>query len=321
MKRFKNILYVTKFGMALKAFHQAVDLAERNNAFLTVVLVMERIPPYLTLLKPDVLQRARIKELSVALDKLSELVKGRVKIETKIVEGEFFLEVVREVVRNGRDLVVKATDGDTGFAGGLFGTTDRHILRKCPCPVWLIKSTEPTPIQRVMACVDLSDSTEPGLDASESLNRTILELAASVATTNQTELHLVHVWDVPAEDTLRSARTGFSEEEADEFVEEIHQYHEDWLAGLMNQTKNWIGEEVFNSITVKLHLPKGAARDLILTLSQELNIDLVVMGTVARTGIPGFFIGNTAESVLGQINCSVLAVKPAGFITPVTLGE
>jgi len=45
------------------------------------------------------------------------------------------------------------------------------------------------------------------------------------------------------------------------------------------------------------------------------------MGTVARTGMPGLLIGNTAEGVLNEIDYSVLAVKPPGFVTPVTLEE
>jgi nucleotide-binding universal stress UspA family protein len=43
------------------------------------------------------------------------------------------------------------------------------------------------------------------------------------------------------------------------------------------------------------------------------------MGTVARTGINGLLMGNTAEMILTQIDCSVLAVKPQGFVSPVTL--
>jgi nucleotide-binding universal stress UspA family protein len=50
-------------------------------------------------------------------------------------------------------------------------------------------------------------------------------------------------------------------------------------------------------------------------------IDLLVMGTVCRTGIAGFLIGNTAEEVLNQVDCSVLTVKPEGFETPVTLQD
>jgi len=43
------------------------------------------------------------------------------------------------------------------------------------------------------------------------------------------------------------------------------------------------------------------------------------MGTLSRTGISGLLIGNTAEKVLRQVDCSVLIVKPDGFITPVKL--
>jgi universal stress protein E len=45
---------------------------------------------------------------------------------------------------------------------------------------------------------------------------------------------------------------------------------------------------------------------------------LLVMGTIARTGITGVFVGNTAERLLPQIPCSVLAIKPAGFKSPIT---
>jgi hypothetical protein len=39
-------------------------------------------------------------------------------------------------------------------------------------------------------------------------------------------------------------------------------------------------------------------------------IDLVVMGTMGRTGIAWRLVGNTAERVLQRSPCSVLAVKP-----------
>ncbi len=148
MKRFKNILYVAGFsGIILKAFHHAVGLAERNNAQLTVILAIENIPPYLAQQTPHKLRKARIDELKGALDKLRKWVEGRIKIETKIIESRPFLEVIREVLRFERDLVIKSVDENTGIRGWLFGSTDLHLLRKCPWPVWLIKSNEPTPIQ------------------------------------------------------------------------------------------------------------------------------------------------------------------------------
>ena len=48
--------------------------------------------------------------------------------------------------------------------------------------------------------------------------------------------------------------------------------------------------------------------------------DLVVMGTVGRAGISGFITGNTAKRLLPRIPCSLLAVKPPGFQSPVSLG-
>jgi nucleotide-binding universal stress UspA family protein len=69
------------------------------------------------------------------------------------------------------------------------------------------------------------------------------------------------------------------------------------------------------------HLVKGLARKEIPALANQIEADMVVMGTVVRTGIPGFIMGNTAETILNQIDCSVLAIKPSGFVTPITLED
>jgi len=45
------------------------------------------------------------------------------------------------------------------------------------------------------------------------------------------------------------------------------------------------------------------------------------MENVCRTGMAGFFIGSTAENVLQQVNCSMLTVKPEGFVSPVGFKE
>ena len=60
---------------------------------------------------------------------------------------------------------------------------------------------------------------------------------------------------------------------------------------------------------------------MIPELAAKLEVGLIVMGTVSRTGVDGLLIGNTAEKILRQVDCSVLAVKPDGFITPVRLSE
>ena len=46
-------------------------------------------------------------------------------------------------------------------------------------------------------------------------------------------------------------------------------------------------------------------------------IDLLVMGSVARSGVPGFFVGNTAEKIINHVGCSVLVLKPGGWKSPI----
>jgi nucleotide-binding universal stress UspA family protein len=52
---------------------------------------------------------------------------------------------------------------------------------------------------------------------------------------------------------------------------------------------------------------------------RDLGVDVVVMGSVGRSGIPGLLIGNKAEKILTTINCTVLTVKPDGFVSPITI--
>ena len=322
MKRFKNILYVAdSSGVVLKAFHHAVRLAERNNAQLTVVVVMERIPPYLTRLTPHMFRQARIKEFRASLNRLCEWVAGRVEVEAKIIEGKPFLEVIREVLRNGRDLVIKSADNHSDVVGRLFGTTDMHLLRKCPCPVWLIRQSETLSIRRIMAAVDFNELDPSGSDTAEALNRMILEISGSLAFLERGEFHIVHAWEEIGEDLMRSGRTRIDEKEVDSYIREVRLRHRRWLDRVLRRARKWIGPETYDQVKPKTHVPKGPAEEAIPALAHKLKVDLVVMGTVARTGIPGLIIGNTAESILSQMDCSVLTVKPPGFVTPVTLEE
>ncbi len=69
------------------------------------------------------------------------------------------------------------------------------------------------------------------------------------------------------------------------------------------------------------HLVKGSPETVLPEWVAEHDIDLIVMGTVARTGVAGLLIGNTAERVLPQVPCSIVALKPEGFRTPVELPD
>ena len=72
------------------------------------------------------------------------------------------------------------------------------------------------------------------------------------------------------------------------------------------------------SSSIRTELVRGVPQDVIPAYVAAHAIDLVVMGTLARTGVPGLIIGNTAERVLHRLKGSVLAIKPPGFRAPGT---
>ena len=66
----------------------------------------------------------------------------------------------------------------------------------------------------------------------------------------------------------------------------------------------------------RLFVVKGRPAEVVTDWSRKRKADLIVMGTLGRAGIPGLFIGNTAEEVLQSTCASILAVKPAGGTGP-----
>ena len=310
MQRFTNILVVHDEGEAGRAtLARAVRLADQNNGSLTLVQVIDRIPEeyrmLITSLLPDEIMEIVLKEHTRRLEEY--VASLAIPVEVRVLAGREFLEIIRQVLKHGHDLVVKTARGMGGVMGMLFGSTAMHLLRKCPCPVWLLKPGSGDRFQRIMAAVDVVP-VEVGEDG---LNRKILELAASLARQDRSELHIVHAWQQP-EGILATGRLDYFSGDAEKLLNESENMHVRWLDDFLAG---------FDLADVRHHdqVIRGWADEAIPAYVREKEIDLLVMGTVCRTGIPGFFIGNTAEKILHKVDCSVLAVKPDGFQSPVKL--
>lgn len=191
----------------------------------------------------------------------------------------------------------------------MFGSTTMHLLRKCPCPVWVIKPGQPQPYHRILAAVDPATADPDHL----ALNATIMELATSLARLEQSELLIVHTWTMAGESILRSGRAQVSGETVDRLLRDCQAAHRQRLIELLQR-------HPLEGLKYEAYLLKGEAAALIPQLAQAKEVELIVMGTVNRAGIAGLLIGNTAEKVLRRVDCSTLTVKPEGFVTPVLLG-
>lgn len=318
MERFKKILLVFDPGLKTQAaVNQVVSLAKDNAARVTIVSVIKDLPAEkrmaIVAMPPQELFAQAKKERQSQLDALvAELSQQGVKASAKVLSGTPFLEIIRQVLRGKHDLVITTAEGKTGLGGRLFGSTSMHLMRKCPCPVWVVKPTRRKIHKRILAAVDTAnDHPDPQQD---SLNSLILQLSGSVAQRDNSELHVVQAWSVYGESYM-SLRGGVS----DKSINEMRKFAKRQYSSEVDKLLDDAG---INRRDVVKHLPRSeSVSKAIVSLANNKKIDLLVMGTVSRTGVAGLLIGNTAEKVLNKVNCSVLTVKPEGFVTPVTLSK
>lgn len=326
MQRFKNILCViTVNAEDSSILERAATLAENNQALLTVMEAIEEVPPSTKLLEqhlpPHNLKEKIVEEHRISIDKKVAPWRKNIEIQTRAVIGIPFLEIIREVLRNRHDLLIKPAE-DGGVLDRFFGSNDMHLLRKCPCPVWIVKPDASGNYQRIVAAVDVDDFyPQEELDARRRLNIQILQMAASLALSEFAELHVVAVWDAIGDRFISGVFNEVPEQKITSYIEHVRQQNAASLNRLMHEAMGKMEQEAADYLKPQTHLIKGTPRKAVPAFAREMEADLVVMGTVARTGISGLFMGNTAETILNHLDCSILAVKPPGFTTPVTLEE
>jgi universal stress protein E len=323
MKRFKNILCVVEPESPCEyVLDRAVSLAENNQAKLTVVDVTEKVPAAVGKIKggpsSSELQEAMVNSYAQGLASLVEPFQKRIDIETRVLMGISFLAITREVIRCGYDLIIKMPETED-WLDRLFSSDDMHLFRKCPCPVWIIKPRVKKPFRRILAAIDVGETFSSAEQQQLVTNQQILEMASSLALSDFSELHVVHVWDSIGEIAMCGPFMDTPEEKITAYTEQIRMQRKKNMEKLIDGVFQKYGEDSESYLNIQTHLIKGIARKEIPVLAKKIDADLIVMGTVARTGIHGLVMGNTAETIINQINCSVLAIKPPNFITPVTL--
>jgi nucleotide-binding universal stress UspA family protein len=303
MRQFTDILFAPLgHHHTPAALRRVVDLAEQNDARLTLASVVPEPPMHQRLLHraeffgavKDAEREARRRQLDGWAEGC-----GAPSAETLVEIGRASSALVGRVLAAGHDLLVVTTDEDREDR-----TTINHLLRECPCPVWVIRPTRAR-TQRVLVAVD----PEPDQAV---LNQRALELGAGMVDLYGGELHLAHAWELYGEATMRSSPyLHIPETEVDALLEETRSASRAALDELVASSS--VADAPWQE-----HLHNGPAAEVLEALVDRLRINLLVMGTVARTGATGLIMGNTAERVLDEVRCSVIAVKPPGFVSPLS---
>jgi nucleotide-binding universal stress UspA family protein len=285
------------------ALSLAADLAVRHGARLTLVDVLPWVPQSARRFVTDAVEqelvefrRGRLKTLADAVD--------RVAVQTRLLRGRPATALVQEVLAAGHDLLVRSHDRDPESAPRRYGAIDMELLRLCPCPVWLVsRRLRPDKPWRILAALhpNPADPTE------EQLNRSVLEWALMLREITDAAVTVLHAWTIFGGTVLESRLPAH---EFREYVEKGRRAAEDAVAAFTRSHADRLA-----GVTVQL--VEGEPEHAIVSFAERHEIDLVVMGTLARAGIPGLVMGNTAERVLQHLHGSVLAIKPPGFVSPV----
>ncbi|MEM0945756.1 MAG: universal stress protein [Pseudomonadota bacterium] len=315
MYRFKSILFaLTDAEDDLRGVAELADLAQATGAKVRVMgmdfAAAEGLRHALSLLGRRSDMADRVREAMVARTErvCAALTAKGVPATACFREGKPFIAAIQEAMAIGADLIAVPAAGDASPTPFM-----QHLMRKAPCPVWLMRPRSGAlqrGFNRILCAVD------PQLDDPEKMRlaTSTLRLARSLTDHHNAALTVLHSWHVGEIGTLRSS--GFvsaSEAEIDAIEVAAETAAQAGLDALVT-------EHSLTDVGAEIILSAGNPAETIPATAETIAADLVVLGTVGRAGIPGLLIGNTAEAVLGKVTCSVMAVKPEGFVSPVSPG-
>ena len=187
----------------------------------------------------------------------------------------------------------------------IFTPTDWHLLRKCPCPVWMVKDQPWPEGGKALVAVNLASEENYHNTLNEKLVRETLSLAEEV---NHTEVHLIGAYPV----TPINIAIELPDFDPSVYNDAIRGQH---LLAMKALRQKFGIDEKFT------HVEKGLPEEVIPDLAEHLQAGIVVLGTVGRTGLSAAFLGNTAEQVVDHLRCDLLVLKPEAYQTPVELDD
>lgn len=145
MFKIKNILLPTDFSkLSLSAAEYAIELAEKYNAKIHILNVLEKTPPILAIRSLDLSQDKILKEIDSAAKKsLTETVQKITKnknleVVSVIRKGNDYEEIIKYSEEKKIDIIVIATHGRTGILHTLIGSVAEKVIRFSKIPVLVI---------------------------------------------------------------------------------------------------------------------------------------------------------------------------------------
>lgn len=234
----------------------------------------------------------RQKEIAPYIEKYAH---PMIEFDTKVVWHSNEADAITaEFEQNQYDLVVKYTKEEESLTSLIFTPMDWQLLRKCPVPMLMVRDGDWKHQRRILVAVNVSGDEEYQDEFNKSLVSIGMDLATNLERGN---IHLVGAYPP----TPVNMAIDLPEFHSSEYSNGIRGQHLINMKAL--RQKFGIDED-------HTHVREGFPEEVIPEVAKELQAELVVLGTVGRTGLSAALLGNTAEHVISRLKCNLLAIKP-----------
>lgn len=281
-----------------KALARAIELAEHTacklTAFLSIYDFSYEMTTMLSGEERESMRQAVITDREIWIQELLQQARNKgITCSVKVVwHNRPFEAIVQTVTEHGYDLVIKGTHDHDVLKSMIFTPTDWHILRKCPCPVLLVKEHAWPEQGNILAAVNAGSEKAHH----KSLNQLIIRQAKAMAAMLNAKVHLVNAYP----GTPIHVAIEIPEFNPVEYNDSMRHHHVEAANALAGQ---------FDITSDAVHVLEGMPEDVIPRIARELDAEMVLIGTIGRTGLSAAIIGNTAEHVIDRLDCDVLALK------------
>ena len=240
--------------------------------------------------------KQRTKQVQPIIEKyVSDL--SDIEVNTVVVWNNNEADAITEIVKLEKfDLVVKyANEEAEGLSSIIFAPQDWQLLRKCHAPIMMVRNGDWQNQRRVLVAVNVGENDDSHL----SFNRELVTFGMDIANDlERGNVHLVSAYPPTAVDI--SIELPEFNTPTTRSVE-----RDDHIANMESLRKE------FNIDADHTHVEEGFPEDVIPQVAQQLDAEIVVLGTVGRSGLSAAFVGNTAEHVINKLTCNLLAIKPS----------
>lgn len=285
LKKVRNILILAALDgseSSKNALRQTIRFARKENCGVTAVTVL---PAY-----EGELEIGLMKNIQASFKKPGEKIladarrialEEGVEIETILAEGNAHEAIIDVAVEKNCDLIAMGRRGFGSIQRALMGSVTARVIGYSPIDVLVMPQDTILKWDNILLAVDGSKYSEVAS------NRAI-----SMAHTYGRWLNILSVVDVPSE----------AYAEAPDAVEKMVESARETVEAVARQATP-------AKLETYTYIREGEAHEKILNMADELQANMICLGSHGRTGLRRLLMGSVTEKVIGGAKVPVLVIK------------